>query len=419
MIEQLQKILSGGSENSLSINCGTAFILSDREGFLEKFDSISINCGDFLASAKAYAGLMARGATVNSGSNKIREISGEIVQLDGGTVITEDMDFTDKFVVSGGDAVVGGNGGKALLNAEGAHFAGTIFYPRERGSAFLANVTGDKQPYPQDAHLVFGDKKLGELLSGIPDGKTHIWVHGEITAMEEEAFQKAVEKGLRFTCTSLFTMEAYNEKFGAMIESSGRVVVPEGYEVTPGIQLTAGEAALFGPRIYVRGNMKLSKKDENCLDELEGIIVKGTATIPSSCAKAFRAIGKADKYELIADDVGEVMVVNGFQSIGHDYLQALIEKGETIRINVNGFLLFDEGVTAGDMDAIESIKINGFAIMPDAAQGALSSKIGKINGFTLSIEVITKLTGMTLPEILVKLRIDEGTSINTGFYLLV
>ena len=419
MLEQLLSKSTG--ENSLSINCGTAFILSDREGFLERYEEININCGTLLASAKSYAGLMAKGASINCGNSTIRDISGEITQLEGGAAITEDMDFSGRFVISSGDAVVKGDGGKALAEAEGAHFNGTLFYPQERGSAFLAKVTGRKQPYPEDAHLVFEDKQLDELLYSIPDGKSHIWVHGEITALDERSLRKAREKGLRYACRSLFITESFDGSYGGLFNAEERTLMPDGYNAVPMLKLTAGEAALHGPCIYVRGDLTMDKTDEGCLSEIESIIVKGTATIPASCAKAFRAVGKADAYELVEDNLGDIMRVNGFQVIGHDHLQSVLAKGETIRVKVNGFLLFDENVTAGDMAAIESMKVNGAVVMPDAAQGALSRKISKVNGMINSIEAITKMTGMTLPEIFEKLQSSQtaGTNINTGFYVLV
>ena len=420
MLEQLLSNMK--DENGLNINCGEAFILSDKEGFLDKFEGISINCGTLFASSKAYAKLMAKNASINSGSSTIREISGEIIQLEAGATITEDMDFTDKFIISTGNAIVKNNGGKALAKAEGAHFNGKLFYPEELGSAFLANITGGKKPYPQDAHLVLGNKKIDELLFSIPVDKTHIWVHGEITALDEAPLIKAREKGLRYACGSLFTTESFDEKYGNLFTAEKRTLVPDGFDVAPDLSLTAGEVALYGPRIYVRGDLTLEKKNEDCLGSVESIIVKGKATIPASSAKAFRAVGKADEYELVEDNVGEHIKVNGFQTIGHDHLQAVIAKGETIRVKVNGVLLFDEGVTADDMDAISLLKVNGALILPDAAQGALTPKIEKVNGMINSIESITKLTGMTLPEILAKFAGTAntgGTNINTGIYILV
>ena len=169
--------------------------------------------------------------------------------------------------------------------------------------------------------------------------------------------------------------------------------------------------------------MVLHKKDVSCLESLESIIVTGTATIPASSAGAFRVIGKAGEYELTSEDIDETVVVNGFQTMGHEYLHALVSKDKAVSIKVNGVLLFDEGVKEDDMAAIASIEINGLVIIPDAAQGALAPRVGKVHGLFLTIEAITSMLGLSLAEILTKLYSigdkPNMTSINTGTYILV
>ena len=204
MSNSLKAFLSGdGGKKKLMVNCGTALILSDREGTLNSFDSIMINCSKFFASGKAYASLIGKGAMVNSGSSTVREVNGEITQLSGDTEVTESMDYTGKFVICSGNAIVRDDGEKAFAGSEGVHVTGAIFYPKERETAFLSKVTGKTVAYPQNAHLVIGDKKLDEILHSVPEGKTHIWVHGEIIALEEIAFSNAKELDLSLTFTSL------------------------------------------------------------------------------------------------------------------------------------------------------------------------------------------------------------------------
>ena len=424
MMDQLKTILSGDDgRKSLMVNCGTALILSDREGFLDSFDSIMLNCGAFFGSSKAYASFMAKGGIVNSVTSAVREINGEIVQIASNTEITNGMDYAGKFVVCVGTAIVRDDGGKAFANAEGIHVTGTLYYPKECETAFLSKVTGISMPYPQDAYLAIGNKKLSELLHIIPEEKSHVWVHGEITAMEESDLAKAKEKGLRFTSTSLFTFESLNDRYGSMFHTEKQTLVPDGYETTADITLRAGEVALYGPRIFTKGDLILHKKDASCLETLESIIVTGTATIPASSAEVFRKIGKAGEYEITSDDTDETVVVNGFQTMGHDYLQALVRKSKAVSIKVNGALLFGEDVIEDDMNAIASIDINGLAIIPDAAQGALAPKINRVNGMFLTIEAMTSMTGLRIEEILAKLyKIGENantTSINTETYVLV
>ena len=424
MVEQLKAILTDNDgKKGLVVNCAKALVLSDREKFIEGFDSVMFNCGAFFGSNKVYASLMSKKAVINSGVNTVREIKGEIAQLSDDIEINENMDFTDKFVVCPGRIIVRGDGGKALENAEGVYVGRALYYPAESEAGFLAKVIGKSIAYPKDAALFIGDKKMEELLYGAFDGKKYIWVDGEITVMNERVLIKAKEKDLSISAKSLFIRESLNDAYGSLFYAEKRVIAPDGYEIVSDLTLTAGEAALYGPRVFVRGDLLVNKKDVGSLDALESIIVTGTATIPASSVSVFRAIGKAEAYELIEDDISEKVELNGFQTVGRDYLQALIRKNEAISVKVRGALLFNEDVTAEDMDAISSIEINGVVVIPEAAQGGLALKAKKVNGTLVTIETLTRLTGLSLTDIIAKIQSGgvsaNNTVINTNTYILV
>ena len=80
-----------------------------------------------------------------------------------------------------------------------------------------------------------------------------------------------------------------------------------------------------------------------------------------------------------------------------------------------------EDVTARDMDAIASVSCNGFIILPGAAQGALSQRTEAINGFTMDMESIRQMTGMTIQELSRNIlggAAAGGSNVNTDIYML-
>ena len=87
-------------------------------------------------------------------------------------------------------------------------------------------------------------------------------------------------------------------------------------------------------------------------------------------------------------------------------------------MSVDGFVIFSDDVTSGDMDAIASLHCNGFIIVPGAAQGALSQKIDGVNGFTIDSSGIQKMTGMDLQQIIEAFVAGNNGNINTQVYLL-
>ena len=124
------------------------------------------------------------------------------------------------------------------------------------------------------------------------------------------------------------------------------------------------------------------------------------------------------------------MSVNGFQTIGHEQLQAAIQEGIQYTLHVNGAIYFDSNVTARDMDAIAAVYCNGFISAPDSARGALDSKVRDLNGRIIDIDaMIKKLYGDDsafhndpigfIQKIQNELNGGEqGTGINTGTFRL-
>ena len=177
-----------------------------------------------------------------------------------------------------------------------------------------------------------------------------------------------------------------------------RTLVPDAYEVVDSIK--EGELVIYGPKLYVKGDLTLNECDAEELAEKEAIIVKGSANLPSACIKTFRRIGKAASYRILD---GRHRKINGFEEFSHALLQAMIQRGEKISVNVNGFLRFTDDVRPEDMECILSLSYNGMVIIPNEARSVLESRIKESNGVIAedleSLKNFAKSVGMRLPFI--------------------
>lgn len=403
------------SENRLNINCQVACMIHDREGLLDRYSSINLNCGTFIGSEAVHAKLLSKGANLNSGDILITEYEGEFLQISGGT-IGGDADFSGKFIIASGDLVLRGEGVHAFEKAAGAVVTGTVYYPESCDPAALAGIRGQKRPYPENALVVLGSRELGRLLTEIPDAAQPVWVAGEVSVLERGPAERAKDRGLRITCDRLVIRKELEESCDGVFSPLELEEVPEGFAVTG--PLTLNEAAvLYGDKLYVRGPLLLEEKDRGCLGELQAIRVRGCASLPASCVRAFKAIGKADSYRLFE---GRLVQINGWEYFSHEMLGGMVERGERITLEINGFAVFDEDVTAEDMDAIASLSCNGFLVMPGAAQGAVSQRMGGVNGFTADTSMLRQMTGMSLEELMQKAAEcgTKGGNINTEVYFL-
>lgn len=409
----LNKLLGNG-KSALNLNCSVACLLRDREGMLDQYDGVNLNCGVYIASAEVNARLLAKGAKINAGETLVTDYAGEFVRADGGTV-TQRSAYEGVYAIITGDVILKGEGAYAFEGAAGAAVSGTVYYPDSISPSVLSHVHGEKCPYSAGAFAMLGSFRLEELLDKIPQEEKEIWVSGEVTALEEDAVEWADQSGLNISCGRLVTTRGLAGQMKGFVHPSGHLLIPDGHTLTGPLTFTRETPALYGKKLFVRGSLLIEKGGAESLGEMESIIVKGRAALPASCVQAFRAVGKADSYQVYE---GCMHTINGFGNMSHEQLNDLVQRGEQLTVTVNGCLLFSEDVTSGDMDAIASLSCNGMVILPGAAHAALSQRAKDVNGMIMDIENLKQLTGVSsLSELVAKLSGGNG-NVNTDVYFL-
>jgi hypothetical protein len=363
------------SEKSLQINCGLACLLNDREGILDAYEMIHINCGIIIVSPGIHAKLSAKRMQIYSTEMRIREVKGKIVQLDAGATIDGTIDFKDMFVIAAGDLIVRGEGSKRLGEAEGIVVPGTLYYPDSTDPPRLETVIGNTHSYPDGAYPLLGSYELGKAIAAAPDGR-YIWVSGEISAPDRKALEDARARGLKIACGSLLTYEDFNASFGDLFTCSDRVLAPEGYVITGSLE--SAKLPLYGPKVFVNGDFTMKAGDLPLLENVESIIVKGMAELPAAAAETFRGKGRAGEYRIIKDRNHKI---NGFERYNHGLLTEFIAAGEKLNLEVYGFLLFDKDVTVDDLACIASLSYYGTVLVPAKIRAALMPKIRGAYGF--------------------------------------
>jgi hypothetical protein len=406
-------------KKTLSVNCGFACLLKDRQGMLDAYDQVQINCGCAVVSTELNGKLLAKGGHINAGNFQVRDIKGEIIQLTEETVIGGGADFKDRFVIAEGNLLVCEGGLEALEQAEGGMVQGNLFYPETADISALTRVSvfGKKRAYPPDAQVFLGDRSMENLTAGAEEGKKHLWVSGRVSAFSPKTLENAKARSLRVSCESLFTYEGLEVQYGNLFRCGNRVLVPDGHEITGSIK--SAELPLYGTRIYVNGTFTMDEKDLPALEPLESIIVQGKAELPSSAVKTFREKGRADSYFVFE---GRLQEINGFEELSHGQLAGMAERGEKLTLLVNGCLLFSKDVTGEDMDCIASLSYNGAVLLPGTVKSALAAKVKVGNGLMADPALLEELTGQSLKEI-IKHGIQDtshaSSSINTGRYMLI
>ncbi len=404
------------NSNKLNVNCSVACLIKDNEGFLDNFNGVNLNCGTYLASDSVNAKMLSLGANINTDRTIITGDDEEFVQISGGT-LENGEDFAGIFVIAEGNIILRGDGVHAFEKAAGAVVSGTVYYPASCPQDLLSRVQGEKRPYPDDAFVLLGGRELKRLVAEVPANAKKVWLAGEVSAFDGKMLAAAEERGLHIVCDSLFTTESLYGRYTPLFETADPILVPDGYTVTGPLTLNEATSVLYGDKIYVRGPFIMEEKDAGCLSGFQSILVKGTASLPVSCAKAFKAVGTADSYQLFE---GRLCSINGWQIFSHSRLKTMVERGERITLQINGFAVFPEDVTAQDMDAIASLSCNGFLILPGEAQGAVAQRTAQMNGFTVDIDTVKQMTGLSVQELMAKLSGIDPTdgNFNTDIFML-
>ena len=407
-----------GENKTLSITCGMACMLKDREGMLDNYDIVRINCGEVILSSEINAKLNSKSAKINAGSIQVKDIKGEVIQLDKGAVIDGSSKLKGFYVIAKEKLIITADGMKALEEAEGLMAMDSVFYPESAPSSALNKVTGKKKPYPDDAHVLLGDYTLENLLPNFRENRKHIYISGRLTAVDRKAFVQLSSGGYTISCSKLFTYEGLYEEFGKLINCGETTLVPDGYEITGKIK--DRELSLYGKKLFVDGKFSMCEDDISDLEDLEAIIVKGKASLPSGAIKTFKAKGKADEY-FIFD--GRLVEVYGFGQFSHSQLDASNKKGEKLTLMVSGVLLFDDDVTPEDIECIASLTYNGTVIVSGPVKSELMKKTRTANGVMGDSATLEKITGKSIKDLLQTSDEDKNdpgiTKINMGNYMMI
>ena len=364
----------------LKINAGNALLLKSPPEAYSEYDSIQLNAGNTLISSKVYNEIVKLGVSFNSGNTNIIDLEGEVAEIPGGSVISADSDYKGCFLICDGDIIIEDE--KGLEGITGLYTTGCIFHPQSVNlNSVKGIISSGRVAYADGAKLHLKDMTLNDDSYNILKKDTLHWVHGNINALDGDVIEKIRQKSVSFRCNRLTTYNSLYEEYSDMFQADDIRLIPDGYSVVWGTVFDGGTSQLHGNKLYVIGGMVIPYDQAKYLGGFSSIIVKGTLTMPVSAATSFKAVGKADNYDLYE---GVLREGNGQTTISHDMLQSAINQAITYTIRVNGELIFADDVTAQDIDAIAAVGCNGNLIAPGTVRGTLDAKIKYMNGVIIS-----------------------------------
>ena len=401
---------------TVQINCGQAIILNETLGELGGFDGGMINTGNIVVTKEAYQRLMEKGFSINSGSINIIEIKGKAILFQQGEQLlhASKEELAGNYILIEGDLILPASKFNDFSQIEGLYVGGTLYYPE---SFSLSSITGLKakkiQQYPNEG-VFFFVKNVDLTEEGflkLEKGNTYI-VRGTLEITDASLKQLQNNRSIRFIARRLIIKEEYVSLFESTT-AERRTLIPKGHELAKeDVTLTPATYALYGDKLYIKGDLLVQPRGVKCLDKFTSIIVQGEAKLTMEAVAPFKKIGKGAQIEVFE---GELKEIDGEMTYSHDALVGMSHMGGIYTLWVNGCLSFDETVMPQDLEAFASITCNGVVAAPPALMGPVHQKIEELNGSFVPYEK----SAMESIEGLAKKMNDDGAMINTGKVTIV
>ncbi len=390
----------------LKINCGTALLLRNKPEVFEGYDEVWINTGSIVISSKLQAFLKSFAMKLNAGSTSYIRVDGEVVDIFENGIDTN-ADYAGNYLLAHQNIVIYEAHDKALQTAQGMYVCGNLYYSDANDTTIIARINAQKTiMYPQNAKVIIGNKELNDDILREAEGCT-LWIDGCLEATDRQSLELAKKNGISFISSELFITQELFDEFETLFKTKNKYIVPSGYAIVDKLTLNALIVAQYGDKIFVRGDLKI-KGDLRGLENVTSVIVQGKATIPLECLDLFKQKCRAQKLEIYE---GELIEINGKETMTHARLAAANELGIKSTIVCNGELMFDETVLGADLECIASVSYNGTITMPGRLIPLLNRKVKSANGNMVDSDKKSEKNQYISEE-------SSDTCINTGTYVL-
>lgn len=398
---------------TLLINCGNALILRWSPEVFEAYEKIVINAGQVIMSRQVNAGLNQKQATINAGNTRLLEVTGPVLDLGDQTYLPEASNYKGSYLAFNEDLVLRPTDATALEEAAGLFVGGTLYRPSSMPLQGMEMIEANKTVvYPDDAYLVRKELIITtDSLFAMPENHL-VWSTRNMFALDEAAMEAAKQQGLRFQCKKLVACQSILQRYGDILSAEQVVTVPDGCALVKDLVLTPAALAMYGENLYVQGSLTLRRQDMDCLAQAHSLTVEGCAYLPVESVAAFRKIGSSGS--LFAYE-GELLRINGDDTITHKQLDAARQAGISYTIQANGRLQFADDIQPEDLETLLALYYNGVVQVPEHLKALVQSKVVRGKG------TLTAADDSTMDGLMKTLGVsaDDISYINVGNYRLV
>lgn len=396
----------------LKINAGVLSITGDKAKLLEQYESIKINTGLLIISPSNRAAMNARLKGVNMGACIEVPDGATVRMINGSADVTADDNVTENtaLVVNGMLHLHEGTA-EVLAKYACVHLNGQLYAPESmRCAAASVQSNGSKNFYPDGAEFIHGDLTIDRRFVKRASEDSFWYCTGNVFIVSPGIdVETLIEKNVMVHGEKAFVSVDYVDA-ALLFDSNTEIeLVPSGYKFIKGdVNITADTADFYGGRLYIYGKVTADRDSEEGLENLEKVIVKGSAYVHEKVFSVWNSICTGCANVEVKDDA---KVIGATEEV-HVSRAMLAACPEGIRITEASVVVFDSDIEIAMLAArVRSISDCTCAVCTEEQQGVLQL-VAEYVDFVRERPVKTKDEDGELEES------SDTVKINAGVYSL-
>ena len=278
----------------LMINCATCDARNALEENYAQYEQITINCAMVLTSPNAKAVMNKLPFTLNC-ANVLEVPEGVDLRTVNGSSEIKSSDVVPAskyYMLVNGSLTIGSGTQEQLAQCVGMSINGSLTCPESVYTSLTGvNVNGSTTCYPDSAIVLKRNAVIDKLFvlraksSLYWSGRRMIMVDPELDAARLKA------KGVTFSTGEVIISQSKVEELIDLIDEKAEIIiVPDGTAVVlDDLTLDKDTLRRYGKQLYVIGDVTVPH-DEDCLDELKYLNVRGDAEAPQELKEKLMAV---------------------------------------------------------------------------------------------------------------------------------
>ena len=281
----------------LMINCANCDARTVSEETLKAYESIHINCAQMLVTPETKDLMSRYGVSMNCANVMTIPNNVRVNSINGSAEIKNtDVIHERTFLMVNGSMEIGEGTEKVLENYVAITVNGSLLYPESMsGYVGKIQVNGSTTCYPDGAVLLKRSAVIDKLFA--LRAKNKLYWSSRRMVMVDPQLDGAVlaAKGARFSAKEVILTEAKVESLLDLIDEKAEIIiVPDGTAVVmDDVELSELTVKKYGRKLYIIGDMTVSREAAGVLEGLEYLNIRGDASVPSDLKQLL--LEKADQ----------------------------------------------------------------------------------------------------------------------------